>query len=48
MSAPDASHAMLRRRLLAGGAGVLASAGLGMFGRSALAQSGTIEQPFIN
>jgi DMSO/TMAO reductase YedYZ molybdopterin-dependent catalytic subunit len=39
---------MLRRRLLAGGAGVLAGAGLGMFGRSALAQSGTIEQPFIN
>ncbi len=48
MSAHDAPHAILRRRLLAGGAGVLASAGLGVFGRSALAQSSTIEQPFVN
>jgi DMSO/TMAO reductase YedYZ molybdopterin-dependent catalytic subunit len=48
MSAHEASHAILRRRLLAGGAGVLASAGLGVFGRSALAQSSTIEQPFVN
>ncbi len=48
MSAHDTPHAMLRRRLLAGGAGVLASAGLGMFGRPALAQSSTVEQPFVN
>ncbi len=38
----------LRRRLLAGGAGVLASAGLGLLGRSALAQSAGTELPFVN
>ena len=38
----------LRRRLLAGGAGVLASAGLGLLGRSALAQSAGTELLFVN
>ena len=37
-----------RRRLLAGGAGLLAGAGLGGFTRAALAQAQTIEQPFAN
>jgi DMSO/TMAO reductase YedYZ molybdopterin-dependent catalytic subunit len=48
MTDRDVPHALLRRRLLAGGAGVLASAGLGMFSRSVLAQSATFEQPFAN
>jgi DMSO/TMAO reductase YedYZ molybdopterin-dependent catalytic subunit len=38
----------LRRRFLAGGAGILASAGLGMLSRSVLAQSATTELPFAN
>ena len=38
----------LRRRLLAGGAGALATAGLGAFGRAALAQGATTEMPFAN
>jgi sulfite dehydrogenase len=37
----------LRRRLVAGGAGLLAGAGLGSLSRAALAQS-TMEQPFAN
>jgi len=36
---------LLRRRLLAGGAGALAAAA---FGRSALAQSAGVELPFVN
>jgi DMSO/TMAO reductase YedYZ molybdopterin-dependent catalytic subunit len=38
----------LRRRLLTGGAGALASAGLGLLSRSVLAQTTTFEHPFIN
>ena len=37
-----------RRRLVAGGAGLLAGAGLGAVARTALAQTATIEQPFAN
>jgi DMSO/TMAO reductase YedYZ molybdopterin-dependent catalytic subunit len=48
MTDRDVPHTLLRRRLLAGGAGVLASAGLGMFSRSVFAQSTTFEQPFAN
>lgn len=48
----DRSTDRLRRRLLAGGAGALASAGLGLLGRSAFAQSATeaptIALPFDN
>jgi DMSO/TMAO reductase YedYZ molybdopterin-dependent catalytic subunit len=40
-------HDPRRRRLLAGGAGALA-AGLGTFGRSALAQPATVDLPFAN
>jgi len=45
MTERDIPHAM-RRKLLAGGAGLIASAGLGMLGRSALAQS--LDMPFAN
>ncbi len=38
----------LRRKLLAGGAGALATAGLGPFGRAAFAQGATTEMPFVN
>ena len=38
----------LRRRFLAGGAGALASAGLGAFSRSVLAQAATIGLPMVN
>jgi len=38
----------LRRRLLAGGAGALASAGLGALSRSAFAQAATIDLPLVN
>ena len=38
----------LRRKLITGGAGLLAGAGLGSLGRSALAQAATVEQPFAN
>ncbi len=38
----------LRRRLLAGGAGALATAGLGPFGRAAFAQGAITELPFVN
>ena len=38
----------LRRRLLTGGAAALAGAGLGVLGRSALAQATTIELPIAN
>ncbi len=38
----------LRRRLLAGGAGALATAGLGPFGRAAFAQAATTEMQFAN
>ena len=38
----------LRRRLLAGGAGALASASLGALGRSAFAQAATIDLPMVN
>ena len=38
----------LRRRLLAGGAGLLAGAGLASAGRSALAQAGSVELPIAN
>ncbi|MBI3368157.1 MAG: molybdopterin-dependent oxidoreductase [Burkholderiales bacterium] len=38
----------LRRQLLAGGAGLAAGAGLGLFGRAALAQSATTELPLAN
>jgi DMSO/TMAO reductase YedYZ molybdopterin-dependent catalytic subunit len=37
-----------RRRLLAGGAGALAAAGLGALSRSAFAQAGTTELPMLN
>jgi DMSO/TMAO reductase YedYZ molybdopterin-dependent catalytic subunit len=47
MADTDLPHA-LRRRILAGGAGALATAGLGMLGRAAFAQSRTLEQPFVN
>ena len=47
MTDRDLPHAQ-RRRLLAGGAGVLASAGLGLFSRSVLAQAATLELPFAN
>lgn len=43
-----AQNKRLRRRLLAGGAGLLAGAGLGLAGRSALAQAATAELPFAN
>lgn len=38
----------LRRRLIAGGAGALASAGLGVLSRAALAQAASIELPIVN
>ena len=38
----------LRRRLIAGGAGLLAGAGLGMLSRGALAQAATVESPMAN
>ena len=38
----------LRRRLLAGGAGALATAGLGPLARAAFAQGTTTEMPFVN
>ena len=38
----------LRRRLLAGGAGALAAAGLGALSRTALAQAATVELPIAN
>ena len=38
----------VRRRLLAGGAGALAAAGLGAFGRSAFAQAATTDLPIVN
>ncbi len=38
----------LRRRLLAGGAGALAAAGLGALSRTAFAQAATIELPIVN
>jgi DMSO/TMAO reductase YedYZ molybdopterin-dependent catalytic subunit len=47
MTDRDLPHT-LRRRFLAGGAGVLASAGLGLLSRSVLAQSTTTELPFAN
>jgi DMSO/TMAO reductase YedYZ molybdopterin-dependent catalytic subunit len=37
-----------RRRLVGGGAGLLAGLGLGTVGRSAFAQAGTFEHPFVN
>lgn len=47
VSQPSPSPSRLRRRLMAAGAGTLATAGLGAFGRSASAQS-TVELPFAN
>jgi DMSO/TMAO reductase YedYZ molybdopterin-dependent catalytic subunit len=45
----DRSHPRpSRRTLLAGGASLLASAGLGGLGRAAWAQAATIEHPFVN
>jgi DMSO/TMAO reductase YedYZ molybdopterin-dependent catalytic subunit len=41
-------HHRLRRRLLAGGAGALATAGLGALPGRALAQAATIDMPFAN
>lgn len=38
----------LRRRLLVGGVGALAAAGLGPLGRAALAQAEVFEHPFVN
>jgi len=38
----------LRRRLLAGGAGALATAGLGALSKAAFAQSTTVDLPFVN
>jgi len=38
----------LRRRLIAGGAGALATAGLGTLSRTALAQAATVDLPFVN
>ena len=38
----------LRRRLLAGGAGLLAGAGLSALSRAALAQAATVELPMVN
>jgi sulfite dehydrogenase len=38
----------LRRRLIAGGAGALAAAGLGALSRTAFAQAATIELPIVN
>ena len=38
----------LRRRLLAGGAGALVTAGIGPLGRAAFAQGATAELPFVN
>ena len=38
----------VRRRLLAGGAGALAAAGLGTLGRSAMAQAATLDLPIVN
>jgi len=43
----DETH-RIRRRLLAGGAGALAAAGLGTLGRSAFAQAATIDLPIGN
>ena len=37
-----------RRRLVAGGAGALATLGLGSLARTALAQAATVEMPFVN
>ena len=44
----DQTTNRLRRRLLAGGAGALATAGLGPLGRAAFAQGTTAEMPFVN
>jgi sulfite dehydrogenase len=38
----------LRRRLVAGGAGLLAGAGMSALGRAALAQAASVELPFVN
>ena len=38
----------LRRRLIAGGAGALAAAGLGTLSKAALAQATTVDLPFVN
>ena len=38
----------LRRRLVAGGAGAVATLGLGPLGRTAFAQAATVEMPFVN
>ncbi|SCK55884.1 sulfoxide reductase catalytic subunit YedY [Variovorax sp. HW608] len=38
----------LRRRLVAGGTGAVATLGLGPLGRAALAQAATVEMPFVN
>ena len=38
----------LRRRLITGGAAAFAGAGLGTFGRSALAQAATVDLPIVN
>jgi DMSO/TMAO reductase YedYZ molybdopterin-dependent catalytic subunit len=38
----------LRRRLIAGGAGALAAAGLGALSKAALAQAATVDLPFVN
>jgi DMSO/TMAO reductase YedYZ molybdopterin-dependent catalytic subunit len=38
----------LRRRLIVGGAGALAAAGLGALSRTAFAQAATIELPIVN
>ena len=43
-----AQNRRLRRRLLAGGAGFLAGAGLGTAGRAALAQTAMTTLPFAN
>jgi sulfite dehydrogenase len=43
----DETH-RIRRRLLAGGAGALAAAGLGTLGRSAFAQAAAIDLPIVN
>jgi sulfite dehydrogenase len=38
----------VRRRLIAGGAGIVATAGLGALSRAARAQAATVELPFVN
>ncbi len=42
------SISRLRRRLIAGGAGALATAGLATLGRSAFAQAATVDLPIVN